>query len=97
MEKQQKARDSSELEPHPLFMQYFELLMDMNSSDQEGMQGSTPGKSEQIYDMLNLVEAYYKRGMKDRQVPEKEKQDYVLDSELFSREARYYTRTEKGK
>ena len=74
-------------------MQYFDLLMDMNSSDQEGMQGSTPGKSEQIYDMLNLVEAYYKRGMKDRRVPEKEKQDYVLDSELFTREARYYTRT----
>ena len=96
MEKQRKARDSSELEPHDLFMQYFELLMEMDS-EQEGMQGSTPGKSDQIYDMLNLVEAYYKRGMKDGRVPDKEKQDYVLDSELFAREARYYTRTEKGK
>ena len=73
-------------------MQYFELLKEMES-DREGMQGSTPGKSEQIYDMLNLVEAYYKRGMKDIEVPEKEKQDYVLDSELFAREARYYVRT----
>ena len=75
-------------------MQYFELLMEMDS-EQEGMQGSTPGKSDQIYDMLNLVEAYYKPRIKAKL--DDEKQDYVLDSELFAREARYYTRTEKGK
>ena len=75
-------------------MQYFELLMEMDS-EQAGMQGSTPGKSDQIYDMLNLVEAYYKPRIKAKL--DDEKQDYVLDSELFAREARYYTRTEKGK
>ena len=52
-------------------------------------------KSDMIYDMLNLVEAYYKPKLKD--VDPERKQELVLDAELFTREARYYTKSEVGK
>ena len=45
--------------------------------------------------MLNLVEAYYKPKIKN--IAEGERQKYVLDSELFAREARYFTRSERGR
>lgn len=52
-------------------------------------------KSDMIYDMLNLVEAYYKPRLKYAN-PDR-KQELVLDAELFTREARYYTKSEAGK
>ena len=45
--------------------------------------------------MLNLVEAYYKPIVNEQE--DDKKKDFVLDAELFAREARYYTRTESGK
>ena len=55
--------------------------------------------------MLNLVEAYYKQTL-DTMFPanqslteeqKKERDEYVLDAELFTREARHYTKSEVGK
>ena len=45
--------------------------------------------------MLNLVEAYYNRIVDKHE--DNKKKDFVLDAELFAREARYFTRTESGK
>ena len=52
-------------------------------------------KSDQVYDMLNLVEAFYKPRL--RYVPDAERHNFLLDAELFSREAKYYTKSQVGK
>ena len=50
---------------------YFDLLK--NQDEEECKQGeSIPFKSEQVYDMLNLVEAYYMRVIE--KLPKEEKE-----------------------
>ena len=81
-------------EIHELFELYFKL-MTMRRDKPRDM-------SQQIYDMLNLVEAYYKVSLSIMfgnlaELTEEEKQEkdeYVLDAELFTREGRHFTKSD---
>ena len=81
-------------EIHELFKLYFDL-MTMKRDKPRDM-------SQQIYDMLNLVEAYYKESLSKlygdltglTEDQKKEKDEFVLDAELFTREGRHYTKSD---